>query len=147
MSVKAPASFWSLRCAFYRDMDEITLLSFGYLYGLPEQADTVIDTRGLKNPFYVPELKEKTGLDREVRDYIFSFPETEEYLNAVMQMLRIRLKLFAQWDSPLKHPLMVAVGCTGGRHRSVTMTLALADALRAEGYGVRVIHRDIRKNK
>ena len=126
-------------------MEELTLLSFGYLYGLPEQADTVIDTRGLKNPFYIPELKDKTGLDREVRDYIFGFPETEEYLDAVMRMLRIRLKLFAQWDSPLKHPLTVAVGCTGGRHRSVTMTLALAERLRAEGCCVHVIHRDINR--
>ena len=121
------------------------MLSFGYLYGLPEQADTVIDTRGLKNPFYVPELKEKTGLDKEIRDYIFRFPETEEYLDAVWQMLLIRLKLFAQWDSPLKHPLTVAVGCTGGRHRSVTMTLAIADRLQAEGCCVHVIHRDINR--
>ncbi len=125
-------------------MDTITLMSFGYLHGLPEQADTVIDTRGLKNPFYIPELKEKSGLDKEVRDYIFGFPETKEYLDAVMEMLRIRLQLYAQWNSPLRHPLTVAVGCTGGRHRSVTMTLAIADKLRAMGYPVEVCHRDLK---
>lgn len=125
-------------------MDTITLMSFGYLHGLPEQADTVIDTRGLKNPFYIPELKEKSGLDQEVRDYIFSFPETKEYLDAVMEMLRIRLQLYAQWNSPLRHPLTVAVGCTGGRHRSVTMTLAIADKLRGMGYPVEICHRDLK---
>lgn len=124
-------------------MDKITLMSFGYLHGLPAQADTVIDTRGLKNPFYVPELKEKSGLDKEVRDYIFSFPETAEYLSAVVKMLQVRLRLYAQWDSPLRHPLTIAVGCTGGRHRSVTMTLALADELRKLGCEVEVIHRDL----
>lgn len=125
-------------------MDTITLMSFGYLHGLPANADTVIDTRGLKNPFYVPELKEKSGLDKEARDYIFSFPETKEYLDAVTEMLRIRLQLFKQWDSPLRHPLTIAVGCTGGRHRSVTMTLALADRLRTMGYAVTVCHRDLK---
>lgn len=125
-------------------MEKITLMSFGYLHGLPEAADTVIDTRGLKNPFYVPELKEKSGLDKEVRDYIFSFPETQIYLDAVTEMLRIRLELYKQWDSPLRHPLTIAVGCTGGRHRSVTMTLALADKLRNLGCEVEVIHRDMK---
>lgn len=125
-------------------MDTITLMSFGYLHGLPEQADTVIDTRGLKNPFYIPELKERSGLDKEVRDYIFSFPETKEYLDAVMEMLRIRLQLYAQWNSPLRHPLTIAVGCTGGRHRSVTMTLAIADKLRGMGYPVEICHRDLK---
>lgn len=124
-------------------METITLMSFGYLYGLPEEADTVIDTRGLKNPFYIPALKEKTGLDREVRDYIYSFPETEEYIEAIWQMLRIRLRLYAQWDSPLRHPLTVAVGCSGGRHRSVTVTLALAERLQNAGYAVTVIHREL----
>lgn len=119
-------------------------MSFGYLYGLPEHADTVIDTRGLRNPFYIPELKEKTGLDREVRDYIFSFRETAEYLDAVLQMLRIRLRLCAQWDSPLRHPLTIAIGCSGGRHRSVTMTLAIAEALKKEGYTVEIIHRELK---
>lgn len=125
-------------------MDTIRLMSFGYLYGLPENADTVIDTRGLKNPFYVPELKDKTGLSREVYDYIFSFPETKEYLEAILQMLRIRLRLYAQWDSPLRHPLTIAVGCSGGRHRSVTMTIALAEALQKDGYPVEVIHRELK---
>lgn len=141
--MKPPESCWNPRCAFCK-MDKIKLMSFGYLYGLPENADTVIDTRGLKNPFYVPELKDKTGLDREVYDYIFSFPETAEYFEAILQMLRIRLRLYAQWDSPLRHPLTVCVGCSGGRHRSVTITRALAEALQHDGYAVEVIHRELK---
>ena len=125
-------------------MDTITLLSFGYLNGMPEHADIVLDVRGLKNPFYVPALKEKIGTDREVHDYIFSFPEAQEYLNAMLTLLRIRLRLHAQWDSPLRHPLTIAIGCSGGRHRSVAMTEALAEAMRQEDCSVTVIHRDIR---
>ena len=125
-------------------METITLMSFGFLYGLPQNADSVIDVRGLKNPYYIPELKEKSGLDQEVRDYIFSFPESKEYLSAILQMLRVRLRLFAQWDSPTRHPLTVAIGCSGGKHRSVTMTLAIAAALQQEGYQVEVIHRDLK---
>lgn len=125
-------------------METITLMSFGFLYGLPQNADTVIDVRGLKNPYYIPQLKEKTGLDPEVRDYIFSFPESGEYLSAILEMLRIRLRLFAQWDSPLRHPLTIAIGCSGGRHRSVTMTLAIAEALKQQGYTVNVTHRELK---
>lgn len=125
-------------------MEKITLISFGFLNGLPAQADTVLDVRGLKNPFYIHELKDKSGLDPEVRDYIFSYPETAEYLDAITELLRIRLKLYAQWDSPNRHPLTIAIGCTGGRHRSVAMTEALAERLRALGCEIVIRHRDLK---
>ena len=126
-------------------MNEITLMSFGYLYGPPEEADTVIGTRGMPNPYYVEELKHKTGLDQAVRDYVFSTPEAERYFEAVLEMLRQRIAFYGLYDSPLKTPLVIAIGCTGGKHRSVSMTLRLARALEQEGVPLRVLHRDIQK--
>lgn len=126
-------------------MNELTLMSFGYLFGLPEDADTVIGTRGLPNPYYVEELKHKTGLDQEVRNYVFSTPKSEAYFETVLSLIRQRIAFYELYDSPLKQPLIIAVGCTGGKHRSVSMTCRLAEALRAEGVSVRVLHRDIEK--
>jgi UPF0042 nucleotide-binding protein len=126
-------------------MNEITLTSFGYLYGLPEDADTVIGTRGLPNPYWVEELKHKTGLDPEVRDYVFSTAEAAAYFASCLDMLRRRIAFYEEYDSPLKTPLLIAVGCSGGKHRSVSMTVRLAEALQAEGVPLRVLHRDIRR--
>ena len=124
-------------------MNEITLMSFGYVFGAPEGADTVIGTRGLPNPYWVDTLKHRTGLDPEVRDYVFSTPEAEAYFESCLDMLRRRIDFYVRYDSPLKTPLLVAVGCTGGKHRSVSMTLRLAEALRAGGVPVNVVHRDL----
>lgn len=123
-------------------MNELTLklMSFGFLYGVP-QADMVLDMRGLQNPFYVPELREKTGLNREVRDYIFSFPESGEYLQAVLHLLQLRLQLAEKYGRPLN--LTFAIGCTGGRHRSVAMTVTIAERLWEMGYHVTVQHREL----
>ncbi len=126
-------------------MNEITLMSFGYLFGAPEGADTVIGTRGLPNPYYDESLKHKTGLDQAVRDYVFSTPEAERYFETVLSMLRQRIAFYQSYDSPLKTELLTAVGCTGGKHRSVSMTLRLAKALEEEGISVRVLHRDLDK--
>ncbi|MBR6119499.1 MAG: NUDIX domain-containing protein [Oscillospiraceae bacterium] len=126
-------------------MSEITLMSFGYVFGPPEGADTVIGTRGLPNPYWAEELKHKTGLDQEVRDYVFSTPEVEAYFESCLDMLRRRIAFYERYDSPLKTPLLIAVGCTGGKHRSVSMTLRLAAALAGEGIPVRVLHRDLDK--
>lgn len=126
-------------------MNELTLMSFGYLFGLPEDADTVIGTRGLPNPYYVEELRHMTGLDQEVRDYVFSTPKSEAFFETVLSLIRQRIAFFDHYDSTLKQPLIIAVGCTGGKHRSVSMTCRLAEALRAEGVSVRVLHRDIEK--
>ena len=126
-------------------MNEITLMSFGYVFGFPEGADTVIGTRGLPNPYWIDTLKNKTGLDREVRDYVFSTPEAEAYFESCLDMLRRRIAFYEAYDSPLKTPLRVGIGCTGGKHRSVSMTLRLAEALRAEGVALRALHRDLDK--
>ena len=126
-------------------MNEITLMSFGYLYGLPEEADTVIGVRGLPNPYYVEALKHKTGLEEAVRDYVFSTPESQRFFETVLSMLCQRIALYRAYESPLKTPLVIAVGCSGGKHRSVSMTVRLAEALRAEGLPLRVLHRDIRR--
>ena len=126
-------------------MNEITLLSFGSLYGMPTEADTVIGTRGLPNPYYVRELKSKTGLEQAVRDYVFSTPEAEAYYESVLSMLRQRIAFYRQYDSPLKTPLVIGVGCTGGKHRSVSLAVRLAQALRQEGIQLRLVHRDLDK--
>ncbi|MBO4419851.1 MAG: NUDIX domain-containing protein [Oscillospiraceae bacterium] len=126
-------------------MNEITLMSFGYLYGLPEEADTIIGVRGLPNPYYVEALKHKTGLDAEVRDYVFSTPESERYFESVLSLLRQRIALYQSYESPLKTPLVIAVGCSGGKHRSVSTVCHLAEALKGEGVPIRVVHRDLNK--
>ena len=126
-------------------MNEITLTSFGYLYGIPEDADTVIGARGLPNPYRVEDLKHHTGLDQDVRDYVFSTPAAEHFYETTLELLRRRIALYMACDSPQKTPLVIAVGCSGGKHRSVSMTVRLAEALQAEGVPLRVLHRDIRR--
>ena len=126
-----------------KNTDEITLMSFGYLYGLPENADTIIGTRGLPNPYWDEQLKHGTGLDKAIRDYVFSTPEAERFFETTLSLIRQRIDFYEQYDSPLKQPLVIAVGCSGGRHRSVSMTVRLAEALLAEGVALRVVHRDL----
>ena len=126
-------------------MNELTLMSFGYLYGLPEEADTVIGVRGLPNPYWVEALKQKTGLDPAVRDYVFSTPEARDFFQTTLSLLRQRIALYGAYESPLKTPLLIAVGCSGGKHRSVSMVIRLAEALEAEEISVRVVHRDLYK--
>lgn len=123
---------------------KVNLISFGFRYGAP-QADMILDMRGMKNPFYVPELKRKTGLDREVQDYVFSVPESEEYYTAVVQLLRLRLQLHESYPARQSTALTFAIGCTGGKHRSVSMTERVARALSDLGYLVSVTHRDRQK--
>ena len=122
---------------------QITVLSFGFLYGLPAEADMVLDTRGMANPFYVPALSKLTGLDGPVQDFIWQDEDSSAYLEAMIEMLRLRMQLFEQWDSPNRKPLTIAVGCTGGRHRSVATALRLSEALQAWGYQVTLKHREL----
>ncbi len=126
-------------------MNDITLMSFGYIYGLPADADTVIGVRGLPNPYWVEELKRRTGLDPEVRDYVFSTPEARAYFESCLSLLRQRIAFHEAYQSPLKTPLVIALGCSGGKHRSVSMAIRLAEALEAEGRAVRLVHRDLNK--
>lgn len=118
----------------------VSLLSFGFKYGLPMEADLVLDVRFLPNPFYVEELRHKTGLDPEVSGYLSGFPQTGEYLRKVEDLLAFSLPLYAEEG---KTVLVIAVGCTGGHHRSVAVTHALAQFIQKEGYQTAENHRDM----
>jgi RNase adapter protein RapZ len=118
----------------------ISLVSFGYRFGLPTEADLVFDVRFLPNPNYVPELKKKTGRDGEVQRFMDGTPATNEFLRRVTDLL---LYLLPQFIHEGKSYLTIAVGCTGGRHRSVMVAERLAKHLAEEGYEAKVTHRDI----
>jgi len=123
-----------------RERMSVSVMSFGFKYGMPMEADMVLDARFLPNPFYVPELREHTGLEGPVRDYIFKFPEAGEFLERLEGLLAFLLPQFVEEG---KNALVLAVGCTGGRHRSVAMARALTDFIRSQGYHVSETHRDM----
>ena len=119
----------------------VQVVSFGFKYGLPMEADLVFDVRFMPNPFYIEELRPRTGLERAVAGYVFSFQQTKEYLVKLQDLLTFSLPLYAEEG---KTALVIAVGCTGGRHRSVAVTHALAEFLRSHcGCAVAETHRDI----
>jgi UPF0042 nucleotide-binding protein len=118
----------------------ISAVSFGYRFGVPPDADLVFDVRFLPNPNFVPRLKNKTGRDVGVRRFMDSFPQTHEFTSRLMNLL---LYLLPQYVREGKSYLTIAIGCTGGRHRSVFLTEEVADALAHEGYKTKVAHRDI----
>ena len=121
----------------------ITVMSFGFKYGIPADADLVFDVRFLPNPFYIDELKHKTGEDKEVQDYVMSFPEAKEFSEKLTDMIRF---LIPNYVKEGKYQLVIAVGCTGGKHRSVTLANELYRRLKDHGeYGLTIIHRDIRQ--
>ena len=116
------------------------VLSFGFKRGLPRQADLVFDVRFLPNPFYMEELCRHTGLDADVRDFVMNHPVTQEFMDKVKNMLAF---LLPHYQEEGKHRLVIAVGCTGGAHRSVAIAEAIAEFLRQKKYQVDVNHRDI----
>ncbi|MBV9012543.1 MAG: RNase adapter RapZ [Pseudonocardiales bacterium] len=119
----------------------ITVVSFGYKYGLPMDSDLVIDVRFLPNPFWIPELRDFTGLDAEVRNYVLSQEGAEEFLDRYLELLRL---ISGGYRREAKRYLTIAVGCTGGKHRSVVVSEALATRLGQEdGITVKVMHRDV----
>ena len=118
----------------------VNVMSFGYKYGLPLEADLVLDVRFLPNPYYVPELKEQTGKDEGIVTYLDSFPVTQAFLDKMEDTLSFLLPLYAEEG---KRTLTLAVGCTGGRHRSVAMASRLAWKIREMGYAVTEYHRDM----
>ena len=121
----------------------ITVLSFGFKYGIPQDCDLVFDVRFLPNPFYVDDLKQKTGNDKEVQDYVMGFEVSHVFLNKLTDMLEF---LIPNYVLEGKNQLVIGVGCTGGKHRSVTLANRLYEALNGQKeYGVRLEHRDIRK--
>lgn len=121
----------------------VTILSFGFKYGLPQEADIVLDVRCLPNPFYVPELKEKTGLDQPVVDYVMAAEESHELLRRYCAMLEYSLPLY---EKEGKSQLTIAIGCTGGRHRSITVARLLGEYCSKLGYAPTIQHRDAHRN-
>lgn len=120
----------------------VSVMSFGFKNGLPMEADLVFDVRFMPNPYYIQELREKTGLDRAVSDYVFSFQQTHDYMAKLRDLLAFTLPLYAEEG---KTELVIAIGCTGGHHRSVAVTHALAADIRDLGYRVRENHRDMNR--
>lgn len=121
----------------------VSCLSFGYKYGVPQEADLVFDVRCLPNPFYVPELKDHTGLESCVYDYVMSFDQTKGFINKLCDFLDYMIPMYVEEG---KSHFVIAIGCTGGKHRSVTICRALNDHLSSKpGLNVSAVHRDINK--
>ena len=119
---------------------QISVVSFGFKYGLPLDVDNVFDVRFLPNPHWVPELRELTGLDRSVRDYVLGQPEAGAFLDRVDELLEFLLPCYVREG---KSYMSVAVGCTGGQHRSVALAEEIAERIEDQGYSATVFHRDI----
>ncbi len=121
----------------------VTVMSFGFKHGIPSDADMVMDVRFLPNPFYVDELKYKTGNDREVQEYVMGFPEAEEFMTKMSDLLQF---LIPNYVKEGKYRLVIAIGCTGGKHRSVTLANALYQRMKDRGkYGIKLYHRDVKQ--
>lgn len=122
----------------------ITIVSFGFKYGIPSDADLVFDVRFLPNPYYIDDLRPKSGNDREVREYVMNNEKAQEFMRKLADMMHF---LIPNYILEGKHQLVVAVGCTGGKHRSVTLANELYETLsRDSEYGVKIEHRDIAKD-
>lgn len=122
----------------------VTVMSFGFKYGIPVDADLVFDVRFLPNPFYLEELKQKTGNDKEVQEYVMGFEEAGVFLKKLEDMMQF---LIPNYIKEGKNRLVVAVGCTGGKHRSVTLANFLYRAMKNKGnYGITLHHRDVGHN-
>lgn len=120
----------------------INVMSFGFKYGIPLDADLVFDVRCFANPYYVDELKDKTGNDKEVQDYVMSTSAATEFMDKLCGMIKFLIPLYIEEG---KTSLTICIGCTGGKHRSVTMANKLAEAI--VGQETNVIHRDILRGK
>ena len=121
----------------------ITILSFGFKYGIPVDSDLVFDVRFLPNPYYVPELKPLTGNDSEVYEYVMTTEPAMVFLKQLFQMIRF---LIPNYILEGKNQIVISIGCTGGKHRSVSMANALAKKMKDMPYGLKVEHRDIEKD-
>lgn len=122
----------------------ITIVSFGFKYGIPTDSDLVFDVRFLPNPYYVEGLRAKTGNDKEIQDFVMKYKEANEFLDKLEDMLRF---LIPNYIAEGKTQLVISVGCTGGKHRSVTLANALYHRLENEKeFGIKIEHRDIQKD-
>lgn len=133
----------------YRERDDeqalkISLLSFGYKFGIPVDVDLVFDVRFLRNPHFVPDLQPLTGEDDEIQQFVLNNQEGKDFLEHLRKLFAFLLPLF---EREQRSYLTIAFGCTGGRHRSVAMSLQMRDVLKALGYDVTLRHREIQKEK
>lgn len=126
-----------------QDAFSVHVVSFGFKYGLPIDADLVFDVRFLPNPHYVEHMRERTGLESDVSDYVFKWTETRQFLEKLMDLLTYMLP---QYKREGKNQLVIAIGCTGGKHRSVALAEYITDRVKKD-YDVTVSHRDIEKGK
>lgn len=122
----------------------VTVMSFGFKHGIPLEADLVFDVRFLPNPFYIAELRDLTGLDREVYDFVFGYQQTKDFMTYLTRLIAF---LLPQYVEEGKTNLVIGIGCTGGHHRSVAITRALADFVRQKGYGASENHRDMTRTR
>jgi UPF0042 nucleotide-binding protein len=121
----------------------VTILSFGFKYGIPEDSDLVFDVRFLPNPYYIPELKPMTGNDREVYEYVLSSEQAVTFLKQLFEMIKF---LIPNYIIEGKNQIVISIGCTGGKHRSVTIANALAKKMQELPYSLKTEHRDIEKD-
>jgi UPF0042 nucleotide-binding protein len=135
-----------LRRFFSKASSPATLLvaveSFGYKYGVPTDADVMFDVRFLPNPFFVEELRTRTGREKEVVDFVLQQDETQRFLTHLSMLLECTLPLYVREG---KSYLTLALGCTGGRHRSVALTEEMGKRIQQWGYGVQIRHRDLQR--
>ena len=122
----------------------IKVMSFGFKYGVSTEADLVFDVRCLPNPFYIEELRNRTGCDSCVRDYVMSFEQSQELFAKLTDLIDYLIPLYVQEG---KSQLVISFGCTGGKHRSITFAELMADHLIEKEYKVQKYHRDITKDK
>lgn len=121
----------------------ITVLSFGFKYGIPNDSDLVFDVRFIPNPYYISDMKEPTGNDDKVKDYVMKWSESQQFLNKLKDMVEF---LIPNYIKEGKNQLVISIGCTGGKHRSVTLANALYNSLKQCGHRVIIEHRDIDKD-
>ncbi len=121
----------------------ITILSFGFKYGMPVDADLVFDVRFIPNPYYIPELREKTGNEEEIKNYVMKWDVANKFIDKLDDMVNF---LIPNYISEGKNQLVIAIGCTGGKHRSVTLANELYKRLLNHNYSVNCYHRDIEKD-
>ena len=135
----------NVRDMFLEDKNEglfINCMSFGFKYGIPSEADLVFDLRCLPNPFYIEKLKHQTGLDSAIRDYVLSFDDSQKYLKKLLEFLEFSIPIYQKEG---RGQLVLGMGCTGGKHRSVTFAEEIHKHLSAKGYYTITTHRDITK--
>ncbi len=125
-----------------KNLLHLSLISFGFKYGIPRDADLVMDVRFLPNPYYVESLREKTGNDKEVQDYVLKWPATDKFYSKFFDLIDF---LLPEYKKEGKSHLSIAIGCTGGKHRSVTTVIKLAEFLKDKDFNINIEHRDIEK--